>query len=61
MLSIPTPAEILAEAKSKGLTIKRLCAIAGISDETFFRWRRGEHSIGTDKLQRLLDALKAAD
>ena len=59
LLSIPTPADIMAAAKAKGLTIKQLCAKAGISDETFFRWRRGEHSIGTDKLQRLLDALKS--
>ena len=56
-LSIPTPDEIQTEAKSKGWSIKRLCDEAGISNETFYRWRDGKHNIGVDKLQALLDAL----
>lgn len=60
-LSIPTPLIIQEAAKAKGWTIKSLCAKAGISDETFFRWRDGKHNIGVDKLQLLLDALALPD
>jgi transcriptional regulator with XRE-family HTH domain len=55
--SIPTPAQIKDAAKSKGWSVTRLCEEAGISPETFFRWRDGKHNIGVDKLQALLDAL----
>ena len=55
--SIPTPQDIQDEAKSKGWSIKRLCDAAGISPETFFRWRDGRNTIGVGKLQALLDVL----
>jgi transcriptional regulator with XRE-family HTH domain len=55
--SIPTAQDIWEAAKSKGWTAKRLCAEAGISDETFFRWRDGRHTISLGKLQALVDAL----
>jgi predicted transcriptional regulator len=57
-LSIPTPQDVQDAAKSKGWTIKALCIKAGISQETFFRWRDGRHSIQVNKLQAMLDALK---
>lgn len=57
-LSIPTPQIIIDAAKSKGWTIKHLCDLAGISDDTFFRWRDGRHNIGVDKLQALVKALQ---
>lgn len=59
--SIPTPHDIKEAAKSKGWSIKRLCAEAGISVETFFRWRDGKHVIGLVKLQALMDALDRAE
>ena len=58
---IPTPGQILEEAKAKGWSIKKLCDEAGISDETFFRWRDGRNSIGIDKLQALINAVNQED
>lgn len=60
-LSIPTPQDIQDRAKSRNWTIKTLCERAGISDETFFRWRDGRHNIGVDKLQALIDALESPE
>lgn len=60
-LSIPTPQDIQERARSKGWSIKRLCDEAGISFETFFRWRDGKHHIQVNKLQALLDALERPD
>jgi transcriptional regulator with XRE-family HTH domain len=55
--SIPTPQDIQDAAKSRGWSIKRLCDEAGLSTETFFRWRDGKHTIGVSKLQAMLDVL----
>jgi transcriptional regulator with XRE-family HTH domain len=60
-LSIPTPQDIKEAAKSRGWTIKRMCCEAGISTETFSRWKTGKHLIGLSKLQALLDALARAE
>jgi len=59
--SIPTPQDILEAAKSKGWSVKRLCDEAGISDETFFRWRDGRANVGIDKVQALVDAVNRED
>lgn len=59
--SIPTAQDIWNDAKSKGWTAKRLCDEAGISTETFFRWRDGRHTISLGKLQALVDAINRAD
>lgn len=56
--TIPTPVEIQKAAKSRGWTIKRLCEIAGVADETFSRWKKGTHNIGVDKLELILAALR---
>lgn len=59
--AIPTADDIKKAAKAKGWPINRLCAEAGISTETFFRWRDGKHVIGLGKLQALMDALDRAE
>lgn len=56
-LTIPTPEDIEKAAKSRRWTIKDMCRVAGVADETFSRWKKGRHHIRVDKLQAMLDAL----
>jgi transcriptional regulator with XRE-family HTH domain len=53
-----TPADIERLAGEAGLTLKEVCARAGIAQSTFSRWRAGKTAPSIDVYQRLLAALR---
>lgn len=57
-IQIPTPEQIRAAAKSKGLTVAALCRRADMDTATFYRWEAGTGTPTLGTVQRLLDAIE---
>ena len=45
--------EILAEAARGEVPVVRICRERGISEQTFYRWRRAYAGLGTAEVKRL--------
>ena len=45
--------EILAEAARGEMPVVRICQIHGISEQTFYRWRRAYSGLETSEVKRL--------
>lgn len=52
-----TAADVERQAAAAGLTIKDICARAGIAHTTFYRWRAGTTEPTLDVYRRIIDAL----
>lgn len=61
MSTMPDPAEIERRARECGLSIPRMCELAGTGNSTFYRWRAGVHSPNSRTMTRWLDTLEAAE
>lgn len=59
-MEIPTPDQIEAAAKSKGLSIAALCRRADVDGTAFHRWRAKKNVPNLATVQRLLDAIEQA-
>ena len=59
MDSLLTPADIERLAEEAGLTLKEVCARAGIAQSTFSRWRAGKTVPSIDVYQRILAVVRA--
>jgi predicted transcriptional regulator len=59
-MNIPTPEQIAAAAKDKGLSIAAMCRRADIDATAFYRWQKGTHVPNVATVQKMLDAIEAA-
>jgi transcriptional regulator with XRE-family HTH domain len=60
MADLLSPADIERLARAKGMTLRDICAAAGIAYSTFGRWKRGETSPTLDVYRRLVAAVSDA-
>lgn len=57
MSKLLTPDEIERLARSRGETMKEVCAAAGVAFSTFWRWKNDRTSPSIEVYQRLVDAV----
>jgi transcriptional regulator with XRE-family HTH domain len=55
-----TAEEVERRAAEVGVSVKQLCARAGIAHTTFYRWKTGQTKPRIDVYERLRAALSAA-
>jgi len=55
-----SPEDIERQAAEAGLSLKELCARAGIAQSTFYRWRSGETEPQVRVYRRIKEALREA-
>lgn len=55
-----SPEEIECQAAAAGLSLRELCARAGIAQSTFYRWRAGATEPQVRVYRRITDVLREA-
>lgn len=55
-IQLPTPDQIKAAARAKGLSIAAVCRRADIDKTSFYRWQKGKVPSGRI-IQRMIDAI----
>ena len=58
IMQLPTPDEIAAAAKAKGLTIAAMCRRADVDATAFHRWRAGHGAPNLATVQKMIDAIE---
>lgn len=58
MSELLSPADIERLAAEAGLTLKEVCARAGIAQSTFSRWKAGKTEPTLDVYRRIRDAIR---
>lgn len=57
-MEIPTPEQIEAAARAKGLSIAAMCRRADLDPSAFQRWKAGRNAPTVATVQRMLDAIE---
>jgi transcriptional regulator with XRE-family HTH domain len=55
-----SPADVERLAVEAGLSLKQVCARAGIAHTTFYRWKAGKTRPTMDVYERIRDAVRPA-
>jgi transcriptional regulator with XRE-family HTH domain len=57
MADLLTPSDVEKLAAQRGMTLRRVCTVAGVAYSTFGRWKRGATSPTLDVYRRIVAAV----
>ena len=59
-MNIPSPDDIKAAAKAKGLSIAAVCRRANLDATAFYRWQKQINTPNLATVQKMIDAIDSA-